>query len=234
MKEKREDTFKGFSPKALTFLSDLYNNNNKVWFETHRRRYEEYLLDPLRNLVTDLGGLMLAIDPFLEISPAINKTISRIYRDTRFSKDKSPLRDRMWITFKRQGKTLSDSPAFFFEISSESYRYGMGFYSASAKTMQKFRDSIEENPKKFSDTISFYKPHTLYSLEGETYKRQIKNNLPPELQTWYQKRNFFLVCNNCIDDRLFKKELINDLISDYSIVAPLYQYLQNLKNSTQS
>ena len=80
--------FNGFSPKTLKFLKGLEVNNNKTWFQKHRADYEEYVLQPLRDLVTYLGDFMLVIDPCFEITPAVNKTISRIYRDTRFSKDK--------------------------------------------------------------------------------------------------------------------------------------------------
>ncbi len=58
-----------------------------------------------------------------KVSPQINRTISRIYRDTRFSKDKSPYKTTMWVTFKRPVKEWQNAPAYFFEITLESYRY---------------------------------------------------------------------------------------------------------------
>ncbi|MDA8210412.1 MAG: DUF2461 domain-containing protein [Clostridia bacterium] len=91
------ESFKGFSKSTLDFLKNLKANNNKVWFETHKQDYQEYLLKPLKDLVMDLSSFMLSIDPYLETKPAVNKTISRIYRDTRFSKDKSPYKSTMWI-----------------------------------------------------------------------------------------------------------------------------------------
>lgn len=100
MAETEEKRFSGFSPKTLKFLRGLKTNNNKAWFQAHRADYEKYVLQPLRDLVIDLGDFMLDIDPFFEITPSVNKTISRIYRDTRFSKDKSPFRSTVWFTFK--------------------------------------------------------------------------------------------------------------------------------------
>lgn len=96
--EKRK--FNGFSRKTLKFLRKLKANNDKAWFEGHRADYEEFVLQPLRSLVVDLGDFVLDIDPRFEITPAVNKTISRIYRDTKFSKDKSPFRSTVWITSK--------------------------------------------------------------------------------------------------------------------------------------
>src|SRR4030043_86595 len=102
MTRKSERHFQGFSRKTFTFLRDLGRHNDKAWFEAHRAVYEEYVLQPLRDLVSDLADFMLGIDLSFEVEPVVGKTISRIYRDTRFSKDKSPFRDHMWIAFKRE------------------------------------------------------------------------------------------------------------------------------------
>lgn len=139
MIDKKWHGFKGFSQESLDFLGNLKANNNRMWYEANRQVYINCLLEPLQNLVVDIGAFMLTIDPYLEVTPAIDKTISRIYRDTRFSRDKSPYKSTMWITFKRPNKEWKDAPAFFFEISPDSYRYGMGFYSAGKKTMDRFR-----------------------------------------------------------------------------------------------
>ena len=101
----QQGQFKGLSSKAFRFLKEIRTHNEKAWFEAHRTDYERHLLEPLRDLVTDLSDFMLDIDLSFEVAPAVGKTISRIYRDTRFSKDKSPLRDCMWITFKRNTRT---------------------------------------------------------------------------------------------------------------------------------
>jgi len=145
MAEEVERKFNGFSPKTLKFLRGLKANNNKSWFETHRAEYDEYVLQPLRDLVTDLGDFMLDIDPRFEITPAVNKTISRIYRDTRFSKDKSPFRSTVWFTFKNRSKDWTTLVCgYFFELSVNSYRYGMGFYNAAPAIMSQFREMIDE------------------------------------------------------------------------------------------
>ena len=104
--------FTGFKPEAIQFLNNLGMDNTKAWFEDHRADYTEYLLEPMKNLVIDLTGAMHSIDPGFETRPLVDKTISRIYRDVRFSRDKSPYRTNMWIVFKRRVTDWKDYPAF--------------------------------------------------------------------------------------------------------------------------
>ena len=222
--------FNGFSPDTLKFLRRLKKNNNHEWFEAHRQNYQDYLLNPMRNLVAELCPFMLTIDQDFEITPAVNKTISRIFRDIRFTKDKSPFRANMWITFKRQIKDWKDAPAYYFEISPEFYRYGMGFFQASKDTMDRFRENIDNHPKEFRKAISFLSKQEIYALEGETYKRIRDKSKPEEIQTWYQKKNFYLAANQKISDRLFNRNLIDDLIRDFGLLAKFYAYLWKIKS----
>ena len=230
MTEEEGRKFRGFSPKTLKFLRGLKVNNSKAWFQAHRADYEEYVLQPLRDLVTDLGDFMLDIDPYFEITPAVNKTISRIYRDTRFSKDKSPFRSTVWFTFKNQKKDWTTHVCgYFFELSVNSYRYGMGFYNAAPNIMSRFREMIDENPKEFLKAISFFTKQKTFVLEGEKYKRIIDKTKPEKIQNWYQRKNMYLVCNRKINDTLFSSKLVDDLASGFNLIAPFYHYLQKIK-----
>ncbi len=231
MTEEEGRKFKGFSPKTLKFLRGLKANNNKAWFQAHRADYEKYVLQPLRDLVIDLGDFMLDIDPYFEITPAVNKTISRIYRDTRFSKDKSPFRSTVWFTFKNQKKDWTTHVCgYFFELSVNSYRYGMGFYNAAPSITGRFRDMIDENPKEFLKAISFFAKQKTFVLEGEKYKRIIDKTKPEKIQNWYQRKNMYLVCNRKIDDTLFSSKLVDVLIYGFGLIAPLYHYLQKINS----
>jgi uncharacterized protein (TIGR02453 family) len=229
MTELEEKKFKGFSQKTLKFLKDLKANNNKVWFKAHKVDYENYVLQPMRDLVTDLGDFMLDIDPSFEITPAVNKTISKIYRDTRFSTDKSPFRNVVWFTFKNQKKDWTTRVCgYFFELSINSYRYGMGFYNAAPVIMSKFREMIDENPKEFLKAVSFFYKEKTFVLEGEKYKRIIDTTKPEKIQNWYQRKNMYLVCNRKIDKNLFSSKLVDDLAGGFNLIAPFYHYLQNI------
>lgn len=229
MVKQIDRVFKGFSRETFEFLSNLQLNNSKVWFEAHKQDYQEYLLRPLQDLVTDLSGSMLGIDHSFETSPRINKTISRIYRDIRFSSDKAPYKTCMWITFKRPALNWKDAPAYFLEICPDSYRYGMGFFCASTDTMASLRELIDQEPEEFLQEISFYAKQKVFSLEGNKYKRILDRTKPEELLDWYQRKNLYLVSNRKVDERLLSRDLVDDLTSNFGLLAPFYHFLRKIK-----
>jgi len=228
---KTDNIFMGFSDQTFRFLKDLKANNNKMWFEQNKQDYEFFLLEPLKKIVRNMGDFMLAIDPYFDVHPAINRTISKIYRDTRFSNYKYPFKTTSWITFKRPKKDWKDSPAYFFEISSDSYRFGMGHYSASPNTMRQFREAIDDDPEKFLKTIAFYSKQKLFTIEGDLYVKIFDKSKPKQIQNWYQRKNLYLVCNRYIDQDIYSDRLIDTLIEGFQILVPLYKYLWEIKGN---
>ncbi|NPV91537.1 MAG: DUF2461 domain-containing protein [Firmicutes bacterium] len=217
--------FNGFSPDTRFFLFNLVMMNSREWFEEHREEYRECLLHPLQDLVRSLAETMLSIDPELDVAPVTGRTISRIYRDTRFSRDKSIFRGSMWITFKRPRKDWQDTPGFFFEINPVTYRYGMGFYRAQKSTMDRFRETIAKKPQEFLKTVAFMEDREGFRLEGDKYKRTLDPAQPPAIQDWYQRKSFYIACHREADDRLFSRGILDDLASGFQAAAPLYHYL---------
>ncbi|UCG61090.1 MAG: DUF2461 domain-containing protein [Candidatus Zixiibacteriota bacterium] len=229
MKETNRITFNGFSPGTLKFLKDVAAKNSKSWFEEHRQEFEDYLMTPMRALVMELSGPMMTIDPELETRPVVNKTISRIYRDTRFSKDKSLFRSNMWITFKRPIRDWKEAPAFYFDISPDAYHYGMGFYSASPDTMKNLRGTIDTRPDSFRKMVAFYKKRGPYTIGGEQYRRVFNESVPTDLKPWYQQRNLYIYCGRKINQRLFSRKLVSELTSAFYTLAPLYHFFLQIK-----
>ncbi|MBW6458814.1 MAG: DUF2461 domain-containing protein [FCB group bacterium] len=220
--------FSGFSPESLTFFHDLEAHNQKAWFEKNRSVYDKHILTPLRKLVMDLSSGMHRIDPYLELRPVVNKTISRIYRDTRFSNDKRIFRTNMWIGFKRQVSNWHDIPTWWFEIKPDGYTYGMGFYDASPNTMRLFREQIETREHAFRKIIAFFPGDPPFSLEGRLYKRLALSKVADDIRTWYERRNLYLICRCEPDNILFSEALVPHLEERFKELAPLYHFLMNL------
>ncbi|NTV45794.1 MAG: DUF2461 domain-containing protein [Chlorobiales bacterium] len=219
--------FTGFSAKSFRFLHGLQKHNTREWFEPHKPDYQQFILQPLQALVEDLAPLMVGIDSKFEVTPAVSKTISRIYRDTRFSKDKVPYKTNHWITFKRPSKEWQNHPAYFFELSPESYRFGMGFYCADRVTMDRFRADLDRNPKSFLSAIRFFNEGQ-FELAGENYKRPLKPDIPSELRDWYNSKSPYLVRSFAVEKDGIPASFAGDLADSFVKMAPLYQYFSNV------
>ena len=221
--------FNGFNQETIKFFQTLRENNSKSWFEKHRPEYEENVLKPLRNLVDDLGQFVQMLDPHFDVRPQINRTISKIYRDTRFSKDKTMFRDHMWIVLRRHQGTLSDEICYYFEIRIESFSYGMGFYSAPRELMLKLKKRILANPNKFLKLVNNPILQEHFELSGELYSRAPIKEFPPELENWIKFKSFHFEKKELDISRTFSSELIDDLKEGFLILYPIYCFIQNMK-----
>ena len=184
--------FSGFSNQTFGFLAELKENNNKEWFESNRETYQTELITPMRALVNDLSEFILGLDYNLDVTPAIGKTISRIYKDARRLRGGPPYKKSMWIAFKRPLEEWKESPTFYIEIFPGSYSYGMGFYSAPRDMMDLFRDDIKKESPEFLDAISFYKTEKKLKLYGDYYKKLKPDGITPEAFEWFRKKSFYL------------------------------------------
>lgn len=229
MDDARRKGFDGFSPKTFEFLLELEFNNRKDWFEENKPQYREFVLKPFQELVGELSGFMLEMDSSFETRGEIDKTISRIYRDVRFSKDKSPYRSSAWITFKRAYRDWKLDPCFFFEITPHLYRYGMGFYTASRAALNRLRELIDEDSDEFREILALYKSQKQFTLEGEVYKRPLDKSKTGDPFDWYQRKNIYFMCTKKIDSRLFEKGLADDIKQGFELMKPFYAFLWKIK-----
>lgn len=229
MIEIKKRNFSGFDKETINFLINLHENNNREWFESNKNVYKMHILRPMQDFVMDLGDTMLQIDPQLDVSPFINKTIARIHRDIRFSKDKTPYKNNMWITFKRKTSNMSDIPTFYFEFNSNVYNIGMGFYNASSSTMLRLRNLIATKPRNIKKIVNRFGNNEVFSVRGEKYKRIQSDDIETELQDWYQRKNIYLECSRKIDELFFDRQLVDDVAYGFTILAPLYNFFWSLK-----
>jgi uncharacterized protein (TIGR02453 family) len=185
----------------------------------------------MQKLVRSLAPTMLSIDKGFDVRAKVDSTISRIYRDTRFSKDKSPFRSNMWITFKRPDPAWTDRPGFFFELMPDCYRFGMGYYSASPTTMKCFRKAVTLAPETFIKTIEPIGDY--FTVEGEDYKRPFPGDRPNMINKYYNKKSFYLMHGCEPDELIFSSALVSEIIGGLQKLKPLYLFLSNLINKEE-
>jgi len=220
-------TFSGFSPETFKFFNDLKEYNYKPWFDEHKPIYEEEVLQPLKALVHVMTPVMYAIDSQINTNP--NKIVSRIYRDIRFSKDKTPYRTAMWISFQRLLTDWENFPGYYLEISENGYQYGMGLYLPKKKEMDAFRSAIEYDPTHFRKLTEDLIGKHSFIIGGEEYKRPVNSNLPEYFQQWIQRKGVYLYKQFPIGKELFSVDFAKFMADEYTLLQPFYDYLVEIR-----
>jgi len=219
-----------FSRESTTFLQELMENNNREWFQDNKERYTNFLINPFKQLVISLSEFMLNIDPEFVVEPKVDKTISRINKDIRFSKDKSPYKTHIFITFKKKDKEWNSKPTFFLEVGPARYSYGMGMLMPNPNSMKSVREYIDSDPKSFEKLLSSYSYSDVFKIKGDSYTKK-KSPHSDKINEFYLKKNIFFSKSRSNDDGLYSDELYKCVIEDLELIAPLYHQLNKMIES---
>lgn len=217
--------FQGFNRETLDFLVENRIQNSKVWFGEHRDSYEKQVLEPLRELVTELTPTMLSIDPLFTVEPKVNKTIARIYRDVRFSRDKSLYREEMWITFMRNKKFWEGLPGYYFVFGPDGFQYGVGYYEASRDSMEIFRTMIHNRDRAFKAVLKAYESQDTFRLTGQRYKRTKFPDEPEKIREWLDLKNVNFEHSSTDFGLLFSPALADALKDGFLKLKPMYEFI---------
>ena len=214
-----------FSSQTLDFLMENKLWDSREWFLENRHVYEEFVLGPLAELTSLLEPTINKIDPLLICEPKINKSISRIYRDTRYSKDKSIFREVMWLLFIRDKKQYKNYPAFYFEISPYCFRYGLGYYWTPPEVLESMRGLILASDRAFLRANRHLKSQNVFEITGEMYKRDRYLDYPQDVKRWLNRKNISIDTESHDFDLLFSDRLSNVLAEGFLSLKPEYEFL---------
>lgn len=135
--------FEGFPPEGFRFFRELAVNNNREWFQEHKQDYIDYLQTPAVSLVVELGERLKSEFPGIEYDLRTNGagSIMRIYRDIRFSKDKTPYKTHIGINFW-EGSQKKGSPGFHLFMDSESATFYGGYHVFPKEYLAAYREAV--------------------------------------------------------------------------------------------
>ena len=141
--------FKGFSKKTLPFLESIRKNNNKEWFEAHRNEYENYILNPSRLFVAEMCEHLMALEPTINYEPKINKSLFRIFRDTRrMGANKLPLKHRIGFIFWQGNNKRLQSSSFYMHFSPDELFVAVGVRWFEKPMLDAYRGYIKDDDKR--------------------------------------------------------------------------------------
>jgi uncharacterized protein (TIGR02453 family) len=224
-------TFNGFSPQTIKFFADLAVNNNKPWFEAHRADYDNFVLGPARAFVLTIGERLKDIAPQVMVDPRVNKSIFRIYRDIRFSKDKTPYKTNLalWFPVKQTGAKF-DHPGYYFHLEPGNLMLGAGIHDFSKPMLKAYRDAVVDLKlgTKLSGAIKSVAEKG-YNIGEKTYKRT-----PRGYDTDYKLAELLLYSGLTtgkdlgLPDELFSDDFVEYSFQHFRDMAPIVDWLEEI------
>jgi uncharacterized protein (TIGR02453 family) len=220
-----KSTFPGFPKEGMSFLRSLKKNNDREWFTPRKSVFEATVRQPMIELVGAMHREMLRFAPQYVGEPA--KCVYRIYRDTRFSKDKTPYKTYASALFLRNGfDKYTGGAAYYFAVSPENIEVAGGVYTPDRDVLLAVRRHIAENSKEFRATFDKPKIRKLVGdLQGDSVSRMPKGFDPDHPAADLIKRRHYLLDTKLDPKLATTPELLGELVKRIEAMAPFVEFL---------
>jgi len=216
---------KYFNQKTLSFLKELPINNNKEWFNSNKEVFKKEVEAPFKNFIYDL---ICELRPYIpELFVETKDCIFRIYKDIRFSKDKTPYKNHISAMISKGGRKDKTTPGAYIQISAEDVRLYSGCFELTPNQREQIRASIYKNLKYFYTMIN--NPNfveTFGEIRGERYKK-----IPPQylesskLQPLLLNKSFYFF-KRYKPEFILSSELLATIASDYKRTTQINDFLR--------
>jgi uncharacterized protein (TIGR02453 family) len=220
-----------FTKRSLTFFRQLARNNEKAWFEAHRAEYENEVRAPMRELIEELDVRFARFAP--EIGGDPKRSMFRINRDIRFSKDKSPYKTRAaaWFHHRNAARSVGSeadagSAGYYFHLEPGGRSMlGAGLWMPPRPQLNKLREAIAEDPKGFDRMVRSL-PSRFGGLDDESaLKRMPRGYAEDHPAAKWLKYQSFTSGHTLTDTQVTSKSLADLLAKEFAAVLPLVRWL---------
>ena len=216
--------FAGFPAEMNQFLRSLKRNNRREWFQQRKHLYERHVKEPMLELIAALNRDLAKYAPDFVTEP--KKALFRIYRDTRFSKDKTPYKTHAAASFSRRGSTGLGTGGFYFSVSHDQVEVAGGIYHPLPDTMLAVRQHIAGHHEEMRRILATQKVRKLLgNLQGDELTRAPKGFDPahPGLDL-IKKKDWIL--DVTMDAKMANSPaLYREIAERFRAMAPLIDYL---------
>ncbi len=225
------DSFGGFLPQTVEFFRQLARHNSREWFDRHRPDYENFVLHPAQSFVRAMGQRLRQFYPQMQADPRVNGSIFRIFRDTRFSPDKTPYKTHLGIYFWEGGGPKLANSGFYFHLEPPDLFLGAGMYIFPPTQLRLYRRvaADPEYGQELADIVTHIASKKGYALGGLHYKR-VPAGVPadhprPDL---LRHNGLFASCESKIPKELFSEKIVDYCWEKFDHMAALHEWLVSM------
>jgi len=217
-------TFKGFPREGIAFLRDLKENNDRDWFTPRLDEYKDSVRAPMLELVQAVHLAMLKFAPAYVGEPA--KCLYRIYRDTRFSKDKTPYKTHAAAAFWRSNMEKNEGAGYYFAISPEEVAIGGGMYMPLPPVLLTTRQRIAADAEGFRETFDTKTVRRLLGeLQGEQTKRVPKGFSAEHPAADLLRFKQYVLYTTLKPDVATSPKIVREIATRFEAMTPFVEFL---------
>ena len=226
--------FEGFPKTGLLFLEELAENNNKEWFTANKTRFEHDLLNPAVQFTAVVGEGLKSINPAIQVDLRTNGSgsLMRIYRDTRFSADKTPYKTAIAGMWWQGSGRKTESPAFGFHLESRGMALMAGIFAFDKSQLKRYREAVvdPENGTALRQIVDDFKESGEYTVVGESYKRIPSGFDPqhPNADLLLYSGLYVHLRRSLSADQVNGPGLVGLCLDHFRLMAPIQQWLAGL------
>ena len=216
---------KYFSEEFFKFLVELRVHNDRDWFLKNKARYETAVRDPFLHLIADLAPALEKVPPgFIADPRPVGGSMMRIYRDIRFSRDKSPYKTAVAAHF---GLTAGKAamPALYLHLEPGNCGIGAGAWHPEPGPLKQIRDAIVASPQRWRKIISGKEFGSSCGMSGDALKRPPTGYDPDHPLIEDLKRKDFAISSSLSDDQVGSPGLLDEIVEKFRTAAPLVKFL---------
>jgi uncharacterized protein (TIGR02453 family) len=219
--------FQQFEPVLGKFLKDLKRNNNRQWFQAHKDRYEREVLEPARAFIRAFAAKLRKISPFFVASDdRVGGSLMRIYRDTRFSKDKTPYKTNVGIQFRHEQGRDVHAPGFYVHLEPGEYFLALGVWKPDRDALERIREAIVERPEQWKRVFQAKKFRACrFSLIGDSLKRPPRECPADHPLIEDLKRTDFAVLRELDESDVYGESFVDCVAETFAAGSPFMRFL---------
>ena len=211
-----------FTDRTLKFLRALKRNNNRVWFGAHKDEYETHVRGPMRAIIEQLSGDFLRVAPALAASP---RSMYRVYRDTRFSPDKTPYKTHVAAAFSHQALPKNESAALYFHLAPDQLWIGGGLHAPQTPQLQRIRQHVVGNLRSFRSLVESPAFRRIGGVRGTTLQRVPRGFSQDHEAAEYLKLKQYLAGEELDPQLATSPRFYGALLRRFAVLAPFIQFL---------
>ncbi|TDI27518.1 MAG: DUF2461 domain-containing protein [Acidobacteria bacterium] len=211
-----------FTDRTLRFLRALTRNNNRDWFGAHKDEYETHVRAPMLTIIEQLAVDFPRVAPDMVAAP---RSLYRIYRDTRFSPDKTPYKTHVAAAFSHRLLSKNESAGLYFHLAHDQLWIGGGLYAPQTPQRQRIREHIVRNFRSFRSLVESPAFRRLGGVRG-TMLQRVPRGFPHDHEAAeYLKLKQYLVGEELDPTRATSPRFYGALLRRFTVLAPFIQFL---------